>query len=141
MQEPSLIAYKWLSDTDSKSRHITTTWATREDVIKYVILIAIGTFLIGLFMANIQNILPRFFPKSAAFPYLDSFVAVMSIAATLWQIRKKINQWFLWITLDIVAMTIYYVKHILFVSLLYSIFLVISIMGLFGVPCVNPRFF
>lgn len=124
--------YKWLSDPDFKSQHIVTRWAPISQIIRYVILIVIGTFLMGLFMANIQNLLPSLFPNAASFPYLDSFVAVMSIGATFWQIKKKINQWLLWIILDVVAIIIYYIKNIPFVSLLYVIFLVISIKGLFN---------
>src|SRR5688572_934310 len=48
-----------------------------------------GTFLFGAFAENIHEIFPGLFPKPSAFPYLDSFVAVMSIITTFLMINKK----------------------------------------------------
>lgn len=121
---------KWLMDSDSHNKVINTYWANTIENLKYVIFIIIGTGIMGLFMSNISHIFPTLFPKPAAFPYIDSSIAILSFAATIWQIKKRINQWILWIIVDIIAITVYYIKHIPFTSFLYIIFLFISIGGL-----------
>lgn len=122
--------FKWLTDPDSKSTVISTYWATKGENLKYLLFIIVGTGVMGLFMQNINHIFPVLFPKPAAFPYIDSSIAVLSFAATMWQIGKRINQWFLWIIVDIIAICVYYVKHIPFTSFLYILFLLISFSGL-----------
>lgn len=89
-----------------------------------------GTLLFGSFAENIHEIFPRVFPKPSAFPYLDSFVAVMSIVTTFLMINKKIESWILWIVIDITAMGMYFAKGIKFVGLQYLAFCVIAVFGL-----------
>ncbi len=124
--------YKWLTDKDSHNRQINTYWATPSENIKYLIGIIIGIALMGWFMSNINHIFPKLFPHPASFPYADSSIAVLSFAATIWQINKRINQWILWMINDVIAIILYFIKHIPFTSLLYCLFLLIVIKGLFN---------
>lgn len=91
-----------------------------------------GTFLFGSVAENIHELLPRIFSKPSAFPYLDSFVTVMSIVTTFLVINKKIESWMLWILIDILAAGMYYVKGIWFFSLEYLIFCFIAAFGLWN---------
>ena len=91
-----------------------------------------GTFLFGSFAENIHEIFPRLFPKPSAFPYMDSFVTVMSIVTTFLMINKKIESWVIWILVAALATWMYFVKGIKFVALEYLAFCFIAAFGLWN---------
>ena len=91
-----------------------------------------GTFLFGTLAQNIHDIFPRIFPVPSAFPYLDSFVTVMSIITTFLMINKKIESWIFWILIDVLATYMYFVKEIKFVALEYLIFCFVAGFGLWN---------
>ena len=92
----------------------------------------VGTFLLGTFAENIHEILPDIFSRPSAFPYLDSFVTVMSIITTFLMINKKVESWVLWILIDAIATYMYFVKGIKFVALEYLVFCFIASFGLWN---------
>lgn len=92
----------------------------------------VGTFLFGTFSENLHELLPSLFSKPSAFPYLDSFVTVMSVVTTFFMIQKKIESWIIWIAVDAIATYMYFVKGIKFVSLQYFIFCFIAAYGLWN---------
>ena len=96
------------------------------------ILGVIGTSLLGTFAENIHEIFPSVFPEPSAFPYLDSFVTVMSVITTFLMINKKIEAWILWLLIDIIATYMYFVKGIWFVGLEYAAFCFIAAFGLWN---------
>lgn len=91
-----------------------------------------GTVVFGSFAERIHEIFPVLFPKPSAFPYLDSFVTVMSIITTFLMINKKIESWILWIVIDVIATYMYFVKGIKFVGLEYLAFCFIAGYGLWN---------
>ena len=93
--------------------------------------IAVAGLLLGLAMARIHVLLPRFFPEPASLPYLDAFTTVMSLAAMALQTRKKIENWVLWILVDILGVGIYFSKGVKLVALLFLIFLGLATQGYF----------
>lgn len=92
----------------------------------------IGTFLFGSFASRLHEILPVVFNKPSAFPYLDSFVTVMSIVATFLMIQKKVECWMLWIVIDAIATYMYFMKGIKFVGIEYFVFCFIAAFGLWN---------
>lgn len=94
-----------------------------------LLLLITGSLLAGLFFSNIHLYLPQFFKEPASFPYIDSFVMVASIIATILLARKNIESWYLWISIDIVCTILYYQKEVYFLSLEYLIFLVLASYG------------
>jgi nicotinamide mononucleotide transporter len=66
----------------------------------------------------------------AALPYLDSTASGMSVVAQLLMMRKKLEHWFLWITVDVLSIGIYLYKNIPLTAGLYFIFLILCIKGL-----------
>ncbi len=93
-------------------------------------IIAVGTVIFGWFFTNIHDLFPKFFPVEAAFPYADSFIMTGSIVAQFLLARKRIENWYLWIAIDIFATYIYYKKGVLFLSAEYLIFLALAVYGL-----------
>lgn len=115
---------------ENRKRQLRVSYMKRKQFLTVVVIGLFGTLLFGAFAKNIHEIFPRVFPKPSAFPYLDSFVAVMSIVTTYLVINKKIESWILWIVIDITATGMYFAKGIKFVALQYLVFCMIAVFGL-----------
>lgn len=89
----------------------------------------LGTLIMGGFSANLHEIAPKLFSLPSAFPYMDSFTTVMSIVATFMLIRKKVEAWWIWLVVDIIATYMYYIKDVKLYSLLYFVFVIIAAFG------------
>ncbi len=93
--------------------------------------ILIGTLISGFLFTNIHFYLPKYFKIQAAYPFTDSFVMVSSIVATVLLAKKKIENWYLWIVVDLVCVVLYFKKGVYFLSLEYFIFLGLAFYGLY----------
>ncbi len=94
------------------------------------VVLLFGTLALGGLMARIDTIFPEWFPEAASFPYLDAFTTVASFAAQVLLILKVVENWYLWIAVDIIGVWLYYEKEVKFVSVLYFIFLILATKGL-----------
>jgi len=65
----------------------------------------------------------------AAFPYWDSATTCMSFAAMWMTARKYIENWVVWLVVDVIATAIYYLKDIQFYAILYGVYLGMAILG------------
>lgn len=65
----------------------------------------------------------------AAVPYADAFTTVASLAAQYLLARKKLESWLLWISVDVVAIGIYWYKDLHPTALLYGVFLILASTG------------
>ncbi|RYD79426.1 MAG: nicotinamide riboside transporter PnuC [Sphingobacteriales bacterium] len=100
--------------------------------LKLLLGIIFATVVSELFVKNIHLIFPEAFTLPAAYPVLDSFVAIMSIAATILLAKRVLENWVLWITVDIISIFLYASKNVLFISAEYVIFLVLAVFGLYS---------
>jgi nicotinamide mononucleotide transporter len=92
----------------------------------------VGTFILGKLASHLHDWFPVVFSLPSAYPYVDSFIMVMSIVTTFYMIQKKIECWIIWITIDIIATWLYYVKGVKFFSLEYLIFTGLASYGLWN---------
>ena len=67
---------------------------------------------------------------NAALPFADAAVTAASIAAQLLLNNRKIENWVLWVAIDVVSIVLYQSRELHFLALLYLAFLVISMIGL-----------
>lgn len=66
----------------------------------------------------------------ASYPWWDASVAMLSIAAQILMSRRAIENWVLWIAVDIVAIGLYSAKALWLTAAVYGVLLAISIWGL-----------
>lgn len=66
----------------------------------------------------------------AAFPWWDAGVAILSVVAQILMSRRLIENWLLWITVDLLAIGLYATRDLRLTALLYAIFLALSVWGL-----------
>jgi nicotinamide mononucleotide transporter len=64
-------------------------------------------------------------------PVADSFTTALSIIGIWALAHKYLEQWFIWIAVDVVTSVLYFYKDIPFKASLYALYVVIAIMGYF----------
>lgn len=66
----------------------------------------------------------------ADWPFGDAFTTVASLAAQWLMARKRLESWLYWIAVDVVAIGIYWQKSLYLTSALYTLFLILAMIGL-----------
>jgi nicotinamide mononucleotide transporter len=73
---------------------------------------------------------PAIFPEPASLPAIDATTTIMSFAAQFLMMQRKLENWYLWIVVDVIAVWLYWYKGVPFVALLYLVFLFNAFYGL-----------
>ena len=94
------------------------TWAGRAG---WVVGIAVAAIAWGWLMHRFTN---------ASYPFVDAGIAMASVAAQILLSRQKLENWFLWIAVDIVAVGLYAAKDLWPTAILYILLLAIAVWGL-----------
>ena len=66
-----------------------------------------------------------------AFPYLDSFCTVVSLAAQILMARKVLENWLIWVFVDIIYVIIYSIKNLEAYAFMFVIYIIIALIGYF----------
>jgi nicotinamide mononucleotide transporter len=66
----------------------------------------------------------------ASFPFIDSIILVCSIIAQFLLMKRKLESWYFWIVVDVIAVPLYAVKELYLTSAVYFIFLILATWGL-----------
>jgi len=115
---------------EDRKNELKVSYMKRSQLLLTVAIAIIGTFFLGQFASNLHQWFPNIFSKPSAYPYVDSFITIMSVLTTFYMIEKKIESWIIWIIVDITATVLYYIKGVKFYSLEYFIFTIIAAYGL-----------
>lgn len=65
----------------------------------------------------------------AALPWLDALLTTTSLVAQWMMTRKILENWLLWIALDVVYVPMFFSQRLYATALLYAVFLVLATMG------------
>jgi nicotinamide mononucleotide transporter len=117
---------------EDRKKELRVSWMRPAEIVYVLAAVVIGTALLGLFARNLHGLFPAVFSAPSAMPFVDSFIAVMSVIVTFYMIQKKIECWIMWLIIDIVATWVYYVRDIKFTSLLYFVFCLIAAFALYN---------
>jgi len=117
-------------EEEDKKKELRISFMPAKQLIIFSSIGVLGTIVMGGFSSNLHEWFPIVFNQPSAFPYLDSFVTVMSIVATYLMIQKKVECWIIWIVVDVVATGLYFAKGIKFVGIEYLAFCFIAAFGL-----------
>ena len=101
---------------------VKVTRLSKENISLILVIIAAGTFLWGWFMTS---------KTDAAFPYPDAFTTVASLTAQYLLTQKKIDNWLIWIVVNLVAIPMYLYKGLYITAGLFCVYLVMCILGFF----------
>jgi nicotinamide mononucleotide transporter len=114
--------YGWVhwKKSQEKDHRIVVEYLTVHNRLLYCITIIAVTGCWGLLLAHYTD---------ASIPYVDAFAATTSFFANWLMARKKIENWILWITADIVYIGLFFYKALYLSCGIYVIFLVLAIIG------------
>lgn len=65
----------------------------------------------------------------AALPIIDAGLAVGSLIAQWFLSKKILENWYIWIALDVVFIGVFYYKELYLTAILYFIFLILATSG------------
>jgi nicotinamide mononucleotide transporter len=111
--------YHWLYG--GKNRTELPVTRTRAPVAAILVaLVAAGTAVIGTFLSRNTD---------AALPWVDAMTTSTSLAAQWMMTRKLLENWIIWVAVDVVYIAMYIYKSLYVTSGLYLVFLILSAMG------------
>lgn len=84
--------------------------------------LALGTALLGCLMSRLTD---------AALPWVDAFTTALSLAAQWWMNKKYLENWAIWIFVDVIYLFQYSYKQLYLTTGLYAVFLVLAVLGHF----------
>ena len=113
--------WKWIHGTASKKALPITHFPTRL-VLPWLAVIAVVWGTIYWLLVTFTN---------SNVPLADSFTTALSIVGIWALAHKYLEQWFIWIAVDVVTCVLYFYKDIPFKASLYALYVVIAIMGYF----------
>jgi nicotinamide mononucleotide transporter len=113
--------WRWVRGTSAKQalpiRHF-----PRRLILPWLLIIAATWAAIYILLINFTN---------SNVPLADSFTTALSIVGIWALAHKYLEQWFIWIAVDIVTSVLYFYKDIPFKASLYALYVVIAIIGYF----------
>ena len=87
-----------------------------------------GVAVFGYFLERLPDLIDGLQP--AALPYWDATTSILSVTGMWLTTRKKIENWYYWLVVDILATGIYIYKGIYFYALLYAVYIFLVAFGL-----------
>ncbi|UXM92842.1 nicotinamide riboside transporter PnuC [Paenarthrobacter sp. JL.01a] len=95
--------------------------ASRRETVWAIGATAAATAVVGIVLAVETN---------STVPWPDAFILAASLVATWGQAKKILQQWYVWIVVDVVSIPLYFVKGLTLTAILYIGFLALCVYGL-----------
>ena len=112
----------WLQRRDDDGLVIVRT-LTAKQAVAYGAAAVIGVPLLG-------GVMSRF--TDASLPYWDASIAVLSVIAQILLARRRLENWLVWIVVDILAIGLFWTKELYPTAVLYGVFLAMATAGYFN---------
>ncbi|HEX2779251.1 MAG TPA: nicotinamide riboside transporter PnuC [Gemmatimonadaceae bacterium] len=111
--------YEWLYGGEGRTElHVTRTgWRLG---LLLAAVAAAGSALLGVFLHH---------ETDAALPFMDSFLSSTSLVAQWMMTRKLLENWLVWIAVDVLYVGMFIFKDLYLTAGLYAVFLVLAVKG------------
>ncbi|MHC2990675.1 aminotransferase [Pontibacter sp. HJ8] len=113
--------YEWLYGGKGHGERQVSQIGRRELIVLLLLAVAF-TFGLGFFLDNYTN---------ADLSYTDSATTAVSLMAYWMMAKKQLENWIVWVVVDVVYVGVYIYKELYLTTFLYVVFLVLAIMGYF----------
>ncbi|MDF2431221.1 MAG: nicotinamide mononucleotide transporter [Mucilaginibacter sp.] len=110
--------YYW-SKKPSSEQKTPVMRVTRKEMIFSVIAVVVFTFILGSVL--------KYTP--ASYPFIDSFCTACSLVAQVFLARKVLENWLIWIFVDIIYVGVYIFKGLDLTAIMYAIYVGIALLG------------
>lgn len=123
--------YGWFNWKKQFQQHQNIRILSNHQRIQWSLLLLLVTALSWWTISHIHQWLPKIFTIPAAYPLLDSAIAVMSIIAMVFMAKRILENWILWLFVNILCVYVYAAKQILFTSIEYGLFFILALIGFY----------
>lgn len=113
--------YEWLYGGKNRTELPVSRTGARLGAL-LVIVGALAAMIIGTLLSRNTD---------AALPYMDAVTTSTSLVAQWMMTRKLLENWIVWVSVDVVYIGMYIYKDLYVTSVLYAVFLALSVMGYF----------
>jgi nicotinamide mononucleotide transporter len=111
--------YEWLYGGANRTE-LRVSRANPRMAVTLAAIAVVGVAVLGTLFARFTD---------AALPYVDSATSTTSLVAQWMMTRKVLENWAVWIAVDVVYIGMFIYKHLYLTSGLYAGFLVLAVMG------------
>lgn len=99
---------------------------SKQQVIWSVLAVVVLSPSLGFMLVRLAPLLHY---KPAAFPYLDSFCTVCSLIAQLFLARKILENWLIWVFVDVIYIGVYFMKDLHLTAILFLVYTGLALFG------------
>jgi len=127
--------WRWANpkpEEEDKKKQLKISFMPRKQFFIFLTVGLCGTVLIGTLAGQLHHWFPLVFNLPSAYPFVDSFILVMSVITTFLMIQKRIECWIIWLMIDVVATYLYFLKGAMFFGVEYIIFTIIAAFALWN---------
>lgn len=117
-----LAVWKWGKKRNQTTQEMPITHVKRSLLLPSLFLFLTAWGALYLILATLTN---------STVPVLDSFGNALSFIGLWWLARKYLEQWWIWVVVDVELSALYVYKGIPFTAGLYALYVVIAIAGFF----------
>lgn len=119
--------YGWIHwKKGSNEKQLPITLLTKKQAIATVLLLGVGYLVLLQILLHIPGIIGL---KDSTFPYVDALTVAASMVAT-WMLSQKIlEQWHIWIVVNIISTIMFAMKGLNYTTVLYLIYTIGSFLG------------
>lgn len=117
-----LAVWKWGKKHNQTTREMPITHVKRSLLLPSLLLFLTAWGALYLILATLTN---------STVPVLDSFGNALSFIGLWWLARKYLEQWWIWVVVDVELSALYVYKGIPFTAGLYALYVFIAIAGFF----------
>jgi nicotinamide mononucleotide transporter len=110
--------YFW-SKKPSSDEKTPVTRIKKNELVLSVLAIIIFTFFLGSVLKY----------TTASYPFIDSFCTACSLVAQIFLARKVLENWLIWIFVDIIYVGVYLFKGLHLTAIMYAIYVGIALLG------------
>lgn len=111
----------WARAERSEDQGVAVGWLTGSQRLRWAAVIALCALAWSSAMATLTD---------AAAPFADGTLAIVSVGAQLLQSLRRVESWWLWITVDLIAIPLFFSRGLIITAALYALFLLLAIGGL-----------
>lgn len=112
--------YYWSKQRENPGQERPIARITKTEIL--LSLVGVAVFTLGLGLLLHKN-------TDASFPFVDSFCTATSIIAQVFLARRVLENWLIWIFVDIIYVIVYFSKDLYATGLMYAIYMAIALMG------------
>jgi nicotinamide mononucleotide transporter len=111
--------YEWLYGGEGRTELQVTRTGPRLGAVLALIAVG-GSVALGMLLHRATD---------AALPYMDSFLSSTSLVAQWMMTKKKLENWLVWILVDVLYVGMFIFKGLYVTAVLYAIFLALAVKG------------